>query len=126
MRLDHVALQVLDIEKALAFYVGGLGLDLISRNTNDAQQEEYVFLRMDGGSLELIRHTGDSRQPQALLPPYCPHVAIRTDDMGESLALIRDRNLPLVAGPFEIPGEETWVYLRDPDNNVIEFIQWLR
>ncbi len=24
-----------------------------------------------------------------------------------------------------IEGEETWVYLTDPDQNVLEFIQWL-
>jgi lactoylglutathione lyase len=32
--------------------------------------------------------------------------------------------VPILRGPLEIPGEETWVYFADPDNNVLEYIQW--
>ena len=126
MKLDHVALQVSDMDQALEFYIQGLGLELVLRTTNTDQQEEYAFLRMEGGSLELIRQIGGSFGPQVLEPPYCPHFAIATEDMPRTLELIRERHLPLVAGPFEIAREETWVYVHDPDRNVIEFIQWFR
>jgi hypothetical protein len=26
----------------------------------------------------------------------------------------------------EVEGEEKWIYISDPDNNVIEYIQWLK
>ena len=32
---------------------------------------------------------------------------------------------PNELGPLEISGRVKWVYVSDPDNNVIEFIQWL-
>lgn len=126
MKLDHVALQVSDMDQALEFYIQGLGLEFVSRSTNTDQQEEYAFLRIEGGSLELIRQIGGSFGPQVLRPPYCPHLAIATENMPRTLELIQERHLPLVAGPFEIACEETWVYIHDPDRNVIEFIQWLR
>ena len=126
MKLDHVALQVADMDRALEFYVGALGMKLISRQVNEAHREEYVFLELDGGRVELIRHIGGSLPARSLTPPYCPHLALTTEDMEASLSLIRERGLPLLAGPFEIAGEERWVYTHDPDHNVIEFMQWLR
>ncbi len=58
--------------------------------------------------------------------PYCPHLALKTDDMDRLVEMAKDRGVPIVEGPLEIPGEVTWVYMSDPDHNVIEFIQWLK
>ena len=127
MRNDHTALQVSDMDRALDFYTRVLGLRLISREANPAEREEYAFLALEGGNLELIQHQADEPfvRPSPR-PPYCPHLALATEDMRSTVATLQAAHIPILKGPLEIAGEETWVYFADPDNNVLEFIQWLR
>ena len=44
--------------------------------------------------------------------------------MDQVLELIEKHNLKIVRGSLEIKDEETWVYFTDPDNNILEFIEW--
>jgi hypothetical protein len=44
--------------------------------------------------------------------------------MAQTVAMLKKRGVPILRGPLAIEGEETWVYLTDPDQNVLEFIQW--
>ena len=127
MKNDHVALRVSDMDASIAFYSQALGLRLLSRSTNPAEREEYAFLELEGGNLELIQRLSDEPFVRPVIePPFCPHLALATDDMAETVARIRAAGIPIVRGPLEIAGEETWIYVSDPDHNVIEFIQWLK
>src|SRR3990170_1761649 len=122
---DHVAFQVSDMEAAIQFYVGKLGFSQSFRGVNEEQGEEYAFFTCGDLRLELIRdlnQTGFARpEPN---PPYCPHLALETEDMQQTLARLEQAGVPILRGPLEVPGEETWVYFADPDNNVLEYIQW--
>jgi hypothetical protein len=40
--------------------------------------------------------------------------------------MIEEKHILVVKGPLEIKGAEKWIYIRDADNNVIEYIQWLK
>jgi lactoylglutathione lyase len=95
-----------------------------------AHHEIFAFLELDGGNLELLQALDEDNQPKPYTPPpiespYCPHVALCTADMDALMADVKDRGIPVVNGPLEISGKVRWVYLSDPDQNVIEFIQWL-
>jgi hypothetical protein len=46
--------------------------------------------------------------------------------MAQAVAHLKDAEVAIVRGPLEIEGEETWVYFCDPDNNILEYIQWYR
>ncbi len=126
LRTDHVALQVSDMDEAIRFYTKVLGLALISREVSEEEDEEFVFLELDGGNLELLRSLSAplSQKPE-IKAPYCPHLALATDDMDKTLDTLRELSVPIVKGPLEIPGRIKWLYVSDPDHNVIEFIQWL-
>jgi catechol 2,3-dioxygenase-like lactoylglutathione lyase family enzyme len=124
---DHFAFQVGDMDLAIRFYVEKLGFSLSFRSTNAEVGEELAFLALGDLRLELLRDLNrPGYEKPELKPPYCPHLAIRTDDMVATVAQLRDRGVPILHGPTEIPGEETWLYLADPDNNVVEYIQWYR
>ena len=126
-KLDHIALEVSDTDRAIEFYTDKLGFELVSRAVNDEEQEEYCFLKSDGTSLELISDLKKSyTEKQKIHRPYCPHVCFETDDMKKTLEELRAKDIEIIRGPLEIAGEETWVYFADPDNNVLEYIQWYK
>ena len=80
---------------------------------------------MNGFSLELIRDQKKAYAPDSRpAKPYCPHIAFSTDDMKTTVADLISKGVAIVAGPFAIENEETWVYFSDPDGNVLEYIQW--
>ena len=126
-KLDHIALEVSNIDRAVEFYTDRMGFNLISRATNEDQQEEYCFLESDGTNLELISDLKKSySEKQKIQRPYCPHICFVTDDMDKTIMELRAKNIEIIRGPLEISGEEIWVYFADPDGNVLEYIQWYK
>jgi hypothetical protein len=102
-----------------------IGAEVRFRGINEEEQEAYAFLELDGGSLELIQKLDADYEKPVIAPPYCPHLALETKDMNRTLDVIRDGSINIVRGPLEIAGEERWVYVADPDHNIIEFIEWI-
>jgi len=128
--VDHFAFEVSDMGRAIRFYTEKLGLKLLSSDLDKAHHEVYAFLELDGGNLELLQTLDENNNPipraaREPAPSCCPHLALKTDDMAACLANLRRQGIPILKGPLEIPGEIKWVYVTDPDNNVLEFIQWL-
>ena len=124
LRTDHVALPVSDMDEAIKFYTEKLGLQVTSREIDPVQQEEFTFLALQDGNLELLKSLAHPFEKPDVKPPYCPHLALATDDMAATLRLIAQHRIPIVNGPLKIEGKVTWLYIADPDNNVIEFVQW--
>jgi catechol 2,3-dioxygenase-like lactoylglutathione lyase family enzyme len=126
-KVDHFAFQVGDLDAAIAFYAGKLGMKLLFRETDIEHGEAFAFFELDGGNLELLQtlDASHSRGPRAIAPPYCPHLALTTPDMDATIAMLRDQAITIAKGPFEIPGKVRWLYAVDPDNNIIEFVQWV-
>lgn len=126
-KLDHIALEVSNLERAIEFYTGKMGFVLRSRSTNEEQREEYCFLESEGITLELITDLKKSySEKHKFQRPYCPHVCFATDNMEKTIKELRAKNIEIIRGPFEIEDEETWVYFSDPDGNVLEYIEWCK
>ena len=124
LRLDHVAVPVSDMEAALQFYGEKLGLKFMFREVDPVEQEDFAYFEVEGGNLELLKSLAHPFDKPDIKPPYCPHLALATSDMNATLRLIQERGLRLIKGPLKIEGKVTWLYIADPDNNVIEFVQW--
>lgn len=124
---DHFAFEVADLDRSIRFYRDRLGLKLISREVDEAHGEAFAFLEMEGGNIELLTLLDRSieAQPASMRPSNCPHLAVRTDDLDPVIALLDRQGIPVLRGPLEIPGRVRWLYVADPDGNIIEFVQWL-
>ena len=113
--LDHVVLNVSDVERSLAFYTAELGLEPI--NVEEWRRGERFFpsVRVDEGSIiDLIAlpRTGEN------LDHFCLVVEPMDFD-----ALKASGRFDVVDGPatrFGARGDGTSIYLRDPDQNLVE------
>ena len=126
-QFDHIAFQVGNMDTAIQFYVEKLGFALSSRTVDREEMEEFAFLTLGDLRLELLEDLNPAvYQKPSIKPPYCPHLAIGTDDMERALAHLREKEVPIIRGPLAIEGEVTWVYFADPDNNILEYVQWYK
>ena len=129
MRADHVAFRVADLDSAIEFYTGALGLRLLNREIDRKNKEAFAFLDLDGCRIELLMlldESGDAvpYEPPSPAEPFCPHFAVSVDDLDAKLDEIVRNGAKHIKGPMEIPGKVTWAYVADPDGNVIELIRW--
>jgi len=129
MKIHHFAYEVSDMDASMRFYTEKLGFKVQSAKVVDTQQHEaFAILESDGGRLELVQALSETNEPQSfdpvsVRPHACPHLALQGEDFDRALARLAEEGLPLLHGPFEVPGVVRWLYFCDPDRNVIEFIQ---
>jgi len=116
--IGHVHLKVADLERALGFYCGVLGFQLMQRLGDSA-----AFVSAGGYHHHLGLNTWESQGG----PPPAPgttglyHVAIRYPDRGALADALRR----LLAAGISLDGASDHgvseaLYLRDPDDNGVE------
>lgn len=130
MKLDHVAFKVSDLDSSIRFYTNALGLKLMFQERDENHQEAFAFLELEGGNLELLQALDENNQPvpfsrPEIESPFCPHVAMGSDNLDGLVADLEKKGIPIVKGPLEIPGQVKWLYISDPDHNILEFVEWL-
>ena len=121
--IGHVHLKVADLERAIAFYSGVLGFELVQRMGRQA-----AFLSAGGYHHHIGLNTWESAAgsppPRGATGLY--HVAIRYPDraaLADALRRLIEAHVPLEGAADH--GVSEALYLRDPDNNGIE-LYWDR
>jgi catechol 2,3-dioxygenase len=122
-RIGHVHLKVADLDRALAFYTGVLGFELMQRFGGQA-----AFVSAGGYHHHIGLNTWESRggQPPAPGTTGLYHVAIvypTRADLGGALRRLITAGVPLDGASDH--GVSEALYLRDPDQNGIE-LYWDR
>ena len=124
MNADHCAFQVRSLDAAILFYTGKLGFHLDFRAVNEVEREAYAFVSLGMARLELIQDLVHDYVIPAVRKPFCPHYCLEVSDLATAMTDLNAKGIPIVKGPLLIENEETWVYFTDPDNNILEYIQW--
>lgn len=116
--IGHAHLKVADLERAIAFYQGVLGFELMQRYGTEA-----AFLSAGGYHHHIGLNTWESKgggpPPPGTTGLY--HVAIRYPDrrsLADALRRLRDAGIPLDGAADH--GVSEALYLRDPDGNGLE------
>ena len=115
--IGHVHLKVSDIDRALAFYQGVLGFELMQRCGDEA-----AFISAGGYhhhiGLNTWRSRGGSPPPPGTTGLF--HVAIRYPTAGarRRAAGVLDAGIPIDGATDH--GVSEAIYLRDPDDNGVE------
>lgn len=115
IRLNHVALQVRDIERSMAFYHYDLGLPLLPR-PNFKFKGAWIGLG-EGHSLHLIEGL-DKPVHQA---PRGSHFALGVDKLEPFVQMAEEKDLNVVKGPKQRPDGVWQLFIADPDGYVIEW-----
>jgi catechol 2,3-dioxygenase len=121
--IGHVHLKVADIERALDFYCGVLGFDLMQRFGDSA-----AFVSAGGYHHHIGLNTWESRggSPPPAGTTGLYHVAIRYPSraaLADALRRLSEAKVPLEGASDH--GVSEALYLRDPDENGIE-LYWDR
>ena len=111
--VQHVALNVGDLEAAKAFYLGTLGLQEIAR-----PDFGIPGLWMDCGGTQIhLVEVGDHDAPDG------QHFAFEVDDIDATIAELRGKAVD-VTDPFDLPGGGgRQAFLKDPSGNLLELNQ---
>jgi catechol 2,3-dioxygenase len=118
VRIGHVHLKVADLERALAFYSGVLGLEITQRLGNSA-----VFLSAGGYHHHIAINTWESLggSPPAPGSTGLYHTAIvypTRASLADALYRVLQARIPLEGASDH--GVSQSIYLRDPDDNGME------
>src|SRR5262245_64062816 len=113
--IGHVHLKVADLDRALAFYCGVLGFDLMQRLGAAA-----AFVSAGGYHHHIGLNTWESRggHPPAPGTTGLYHIAIRYPDrrsLADALQRVQRAGIPLEGAADH--GVSEALYLRDPDGN---------
>jgi catechol 2,3-dioxygenase-like lactoylglutathione lyase family enzyme len=116
--LDHLVLTVLDIDATTRFYEQVLGME----HRVSAEGRHALHFGSQKINLHQINHTFE---PKAALPtPGSADLCFLTDFSVERfLAHLKLNEIEPLEGPVSRQGARSWllsVYIRDPDNNLIE------
>jgi methylmalonyl-CoA/ethylmalonyl-CoA epimerase len=99
LRIDHVAVLVDDLEKTLAFWRDGLGMEMSNLEDIPAEKSQVAFLPVGGSEVELVKPTTDDSGLARYLEKRGPgvhHICLEVDDIEGMLAQLKKKGIPLI------------------------------
>ncbi len=97
--INHVAVVVDDMERALSFWRDALGMSLHELRDVPAEKSQIAFLPLENSELELVvPTTGDSGIAKYLSKrgPGMHHICLEVDDIEAMLAQLKSKGVRLI------------------------------
>jgi methylmalonyl-CoA/ethylmalonyl-CoA epimerase len=97
--INHVAVVVDNMEKALSFWRDALGMQLHELRDVPAEQSQVAFLPLAGSEVELVMPTSDDSGIAKYLAKRGPgmhHICLEVDDIVEMLAHLQAKGVRLI------------------------------
>lgn len=114
--IHHLAVLVVDLERAERFYGGLLGLPVLARHADHAGDPRSVWLSLHGGAFLAIEKASGPPRDEELDDEPGWHLVALGIDRGEREVW----RMKLTAGGYPIEREtEFTLYVRDPDENLV-------
>ena len=115
-RIQHCSLVVQDLERAATFYRDILGLTEIEiPSTFKPAGLQVRWFQLGAQQVHLL--LGAENQPDAL-----NHLALQVDNAQAARSWMKDHGI-VMEETILIPGADRF-FVRDPDHNLIEIIEW--
>ena len=114
--LDHIAIEVLDIERSLKFYAGVLGFAEIE-TPKQVRKKGIRWLNLGRGQM---LHLVENKNAQAA---EISHLSVQVDNVDAWRKFLKDKGIEILKPRIELYNAERF-FFRDPSGNRIEFIKW--
>jgi methylmalonyl-CoA epimerase len=107
-RIDHIAIAVLDLEAAIAFYRDVLGFQLVRRLTTKGKRTGMLSAEMECNHIKFVLCQGTEPESQVsqLIAHHGPgvaHIALEVDDVHATVAELTGRGVrfdtSVIGGP---------------------------
>jgi catechol 2,3-dioxygenase-like lactoylglutathione lyase family enzyme len=125
-KIDHVSINLTDVEKSLDFYGRILGLK--QRQTVDCGDFDITYFALpDGSRLELFDYHGRNRsQPREESEAGLRHIAFQVEDVAAHEAMLRAEGVQVTLPTCDLPnlGARVLLFL-DPNGVTLEFCEKL-
>ena len=125
-RLLHTMLRVGDLDRALDFYIGSLGMQLLRRRDFPESRFTLAFVgyapEAEAAAIELT-YNWDRRDYAA--GDAFGHIAVAVPDLARAVDCLRDRGVAIVRPPGPLAGDPSQyiAFVEDPDGYRIELIE---
>lgn len=99
MKINHLGIATNNIDEALKFWAGSLGLENIHTETVDDQKVRVAMLPLGESRIELLEPTSDDSPISKFLTKRgggIHHIAIEVEDIASELAKLRSQGVRLI------------------------------
>ena len=123
--INHIGIRVKNLNSARAFYeqlgfifiVGPIGPEPVAIMEHPSGVNINFILNADTNTKENILMDITNKYPGYT------HIALNVNDIKSAQNSIQQLNIKITEGPITLPNGSVMFFIRDQDNNVIEFHQ---
>ncbi len=122
--IDHIAIAVRNLDEALPFYTGVLGLKVTESHVIQGERTGMRFAVLEGGPITFVVVQGTSpiSQVSRFIQHYGPgvqHIAIKVVDLESVMENLKARGLEFVTPPLRSNGLLQSFAVRDPESGIM-------
>ena len=122
MRIMHTCLNVMDMDRSIAFYCDPLELKLTRRIEIKENNAEIAFAQDPDGNAIDLTHWRDKKQ--LVEGDNFDHVAFGVKDLEGTIERLRSHGTTIAMEPFKLSGGAHQIaFIKDPDGNWLELIE---
>ena len=124
-RINHVGIRVANLEASREFYAK-LGFEFIAGPVGP--EPVAIMEHPTGININFILNASPDCRVNLLMDvpekhPGYTHMALEVTDIESVKSHLAELNIAISGGPVLLPNGATFIFVRDPDGNVIEFHQ---
>jgi len=122
-KLEHVGLQVKDLEASIKFYSEVLGLEFIEKQDHVDPNIKLAFLGLQD-TKEPIIELISGYNPNLPTEGKVHHIAFTVDNIDEEIARLKELNVTFIdEAVTTLPSGAKYIFFNGPDGEWIELFQ---
>jgi methylmalonyl-CoA/ethylmalonyl-CoA epimerase len=114
-QINHVAVVVEDMDKALSFWRDALGMELHELRDVPAEKSQVAFLPLPGSEVELVQPTTDDSGVAKYLAKRGPgmhHICLEVDDIDGMMSQLKSKGIRLTSEePSTAPDGKKYAFI---------------
>jgi lactoylglutathione lyase len=122
LRIMHTCLNVMDLDRSIAFYRDRLELKLTHRTEIKENNAEIAFMEdPNGNAIELTHWRAKKELTDG---ENFDHIALGVKDLNATIEQLRAQGVTIAMEPFKLKGgTHPIAFIKDPDGNWLELIE---